>query len=208
MLQSDNYFSFFDRRSTTYNSSYSLDKYKKSTCHDQSSTNLQASFKCSKTHEKVIKKNCNGVDFRKWLFYLNEGYNIILYGLGSKRRMLERFKMFISTNIVNTAVLVIYGFSPIITIKDILDSLAKTVYQIPVHTTGIYETLNIIEQATNNNMQLPKAHVYLIIHNIDGLMLRNERAHGALCRLSSLPNLHLLASIDHISTGLSKKLII
>lgn len=45
----------------------------------------------------------------------------------------------------------------------------------------------------------PGLHVYLLIHNIDGLMLRGEKTQGALGQLASLPNLHLVASIDHIN---------
>ena len=45
----------------------------------------------------------------------------------------------------------------------------------------------------------PDLHVYLLIHNIDGLMLRGEKTQSALGQLASLPNLHLVASIDHIN---------
>lgn len=48
----------------------------------------------------------------------------------------------------------------------------------------------------------PDLHVYLLIHNIDGLMLRGEKAQCALGQLASLPNLHLVASIDHINAPL------
>lgn len=48
----------------------------------------------------------------------------------------------------------------------------------------------------------PDLHVYLLIHNIDGLMLRGEKTQSALGQLASLPNLHLVASIDHINAPL------
>lgn len=48
----------------------------------------------------------------------------------------------------------------------------------------------------------PDLHVYVIIHNIDGLMLRGEKTQSALGQLASLPNLHLVASIDHINAPL------
>lgn len=47
-------------------------------------------------------------------------------------------------------------------------------------------------------------HVYLIVHNIDGPMLRGEKTQSALGQLASLPNLHLVASIDHINAPLGE----
>lgn len=52
------------------------------------------------------------------------------------------------------------------------------------------------------NLTGPDLHVYLLIHNIDGLMLRGEKTQTALGQLASLPNLHLVASIDHINAPL------
>lgn len=48
----------------------------------------------------------------------------------------------------------------------------------------------------------PDLHVYLLIHNIDGPMLRGEKTQSALGQLASLPNLHLVASLDHINAPL------
>ena len=46
--------------------------------------------------------------------------------------------------------------------------------------------------------------LYLIIHNIDGTMLRNEKTQNILSLLSLIPNIHLIASVDHINSSLSK----
>lgn len=51
-------------------------------------------------------------------------------------------------------------------------------------------------------LQDPDNHIYLIIHNIDGPMLRGEKNQQALGQLASIPNMHLLASIDHINAPL------
>ncbi|KAL0180543.1 hypothetical protein M9458_022949, partial [Cirrhinus mrigala] len=49
----------------------------------------------------------------------------------------------------------------------------------------------------------PTNHVFLIINNIDGPMLRGDRNQQALGQLAALPNMHLLASIDHINAPLN-----
>lgn len=50
----------------------------------------------------------------------------------------------------------------------------------------------------------PDLQVYLLIHNIDGPMLRGEKTQSALGQLASLPNLHLVASLDHINAPLGR----
>ena len=44
--------------------------------------------------------------------------------------------------------------------------------------------------------------LYLLIHNIDGPMLRNDIAQTALSTLASAPGICMLASTDHINASL------
>ncbi|KAK7080938.1 Origin recognition complex subunit 2, partial [Halocaridina rubra] len=44
--------------------------------------------------------------------------------------------------------------------------------------------------------------LFIIIHNLDGPMLRMEKTQKSLAQLASLPSVHLLASIDHINAPL------
>lgn len=46
--------------------------------------------------------------------------------------------------------------------------------------------------------------MYLLIYNIDGPMLRAEKTQSALGQLASLPNLHLVASLDHINAPMGE----
>lgn len=49
----------------------------------------------------------------------------------------------------------------------------------------------------------PDDRLYLLIHNLDGGMLRSHKAQDVLSRLASIPNIHVLASVDHINAPLS-----
>ena len=51
----------------------------------------------------------------------------------------------------------------------------------------------------NSAAFLPR--VYLLVHNIDGASLRNEIQQQALAQLASIPQIHLVASVDHILSG-------
>ena len=46
--------------------------------------------------------------------------------------------------------------------------------------------------------------LYLVIHNIDGPMLRPEKTQAVLSLLAQIRGFHILASIDHINAPLSK----
>ncbi|KAL0028330.1 hypothetical protein WJX79_011067 [Trebouxia sp. C0005] len=47
-----------------------------------------------------------------------------------------------------------------------------------------------------------QGHLYIILHNIEGSALRSSEAQGLLAELSSLPNVSLIASMDHVNTPL------
>lgn len=47
-------------------------------------------------------------------------------------------------------------------------------------------------------------HIYVLIHNLDGIELQNNKAQHILSRICSLKNVHLIASIDRVNAALSK----
>lgn len=50
----------------------------------------------------------------------------------------------------------------------------------------------------------PNDRLCLIIHNIDGIMLRSNKAQNILASLAAIPNIHVVASVDHINAPLRK----
>uniref|UniRef100_A0A8C4WPF0 Origin recognition complex subunit 2 n=1 Tax=Gopherus evgoodei TaxID=1825980 RepID=A0A8C4WPF0_9SAUR len=62
--------------------------------------------------------------FSKWMLQLHLGFSIVLYGLGSKRDLLEKFR----TSLLQDSVhLVVNGFFPSITVRSILNSITEEV---------------------------------------------------------------------------------
>ena len=45
-------------------------------------------------------------------------------------------------------------------------------------------------------------HVFLILHNIDGVALRSSKVQTILSMLACLHGLHIVASVDHVSSHL------
>jgi len=45
-------------------------------------------------------------------------------------------------------------------------------------------------------------HIFLILHNIDGLALRSSKVQTILSMLASVRGLHIIASVDHVNAHL------
>lgn len=137
-------------------------------------------------------------NFSKWLFTMNEGFNIMLHGLGSKRNLLQQFHQDVLSD---QTVLVVNGFFPSLTIKDVLDSISVDILEMSVVSRNHHEVVDAIEETLNGS---PDTHIFLIVHNIDGAMLRNDRSQLVLSRLAKMDQIHLIASMDHINAPLCK----
>lgn len=60
-------------------------------------------------------------------------------------------------------------------------------------------------QQIEETLKLKNAeHIYILIHNIDGIELQNYKTQHILSRICSLKNVHLVASIDKVNAALSK----
>ncbi|KAI4495559.1 hypothetical protein M0802_008571 [Mischocyttarus mexicanus] len=151
----------------------------------------------TKTHKKLI---CSlSEDYHKffpmWYFIMEEGHTLLLYGLGSKRNLINDFhNQFISDH----PTLVVDGFFPSLTIKDIFDSIIIDILELSA-PAGITECIELISKVLKKN---PKDRLYLLIHNIDGIMLRSNKIQDALSTLARIPNFCIMASIDHINAPL------
>ncbi|NXO22926.1 ORC2 protein, partial [Cisticola juncidis] len=134
--------------------------------------------------------------FSKWMLQLHLGFNIVLYGLGSKRDLLEKFR----TSLLQDSVhLVVNGYFPSITVRSILNSITEEVLE---HIGTFRSPLDQLEFITKRFKEDPSLELYVLIHNLDSQMLRGERSQQILAQLSSLPTIYLIASIDHINAPL------
>ncbi|XP_029971811.1 origin recognition complex subunit 2-like [Salarias fasciatus] len=140
--------------------------------------------------------NSHRKHFSKWMLQLRLGFSVLVYGLGSKKALLEDFRV---SHLSQEIHLVVNGFFPSITLKSILNALTCEVLE---HEGTFRTPSDQIQFIIKTFKDSPDLHVYLIIHNIDGPMLRGEKTQSALGQLASLPNLHMVASLDHINAPL------
>uniref|UniRef100_A0A8D2HV85 Origin recognition complex subunit 2 n=1 Tax=Urocitellus parryii TaxID=9999 RepID=A0A8D2HV85_UROPR len=101
-----------------------LQKLKKAKLDQQTLRNLLSKVSPSFSAElKQLNQQYEKL-FHKWMLQLHLGFNIVLYGLGSKRDLLERFR---TTMLQDSIHVVINGFFPGISVKSILNSITEEV---------------------------------------------------------------------------------
>uniref|UniRef100_A0A8P0TDN7 Origin recognition complex subunit 2 n=1 Tax=Canis lupus familiaris TaxID=9615 RepID=A0A8P0TDN7_CANLF len=134
--------------------------------------------------------------FHKWMLQLRLGFNIVLYGLGSKRDLLERFR---TTVLQDSIHVVINGFFPGISVKSILNSITEEVLN---HMGTFRSVLDQLDWIVNKFKEDSSLELFLLIHNLDSQMLRGDKSQQIIGQLSSLRNIYLIASIDHLNAPL------
>ncbi|GFR27378.1 origin recognition complex subunit 2 [Trichonephila clavata] len=133
--------------------------------------------------------------FPKWKFLLYEGFNILLYGVGSKLKILNSFcKECLSDALYVT----IHGFFPSLTLKQVLSSITEEALEYEGKFSSNYEHAEYIKKYFSEESD----QLYLIFHNLDGMSLRNMKTQMLLSSLAAIPNIHFVASIDHINAPL------
>ncbi|XP_037913037.1 origin recognition complex subunit 2 [Hermetia illucens] len=196
--QSSAYFTtHINKKLTT--SDHTLNRLKNARLVQPQIFSLLSSMKLSMQHERALTnlfqqyKLC----FNKWMLIMNEGYNILLYGLGSKRKLLQAFHNEI---LGKESVIIVNGFFPSLSMKDILEAILRDILALtPTASSNIHDSVDVIY---NEFARTPEKHLFLIVHNIDGPILRSYKAQEVLSRISAIPNVHLIASMDHINTPL------
>ncbi|CAB4005847.1 origin recognition complex subunit 2-like [Paramuricea clavata] len=134
--------------------------------------------------------------FPKWAFQLRNGFNLLLHGLGSKRSVIDQFRTTMLSKFVQ---LVVNGFFPSITIKNILNTITNDILGHDGTFKNMIEQCNFIKNYYQGN---EREELYLTIHNIDGTMLRANTTQTILSLLAQCRSIYLIASIDHIHAPL------
>ena len=141
--------------------------------------------------------------FSRYICELNEGFNILCYGLGSKRRILNQFA---TTHCSKQGHVVIgNGFQPNFNLKDLLSAVENNVPAIKkldwTSTTVEKQGRRIYDFFAHQTSQ-KSHHLYIVIHNIDAAPLRTAKAKSILALIAHNPWIHIIASIDHLNAPL------
>jgi origin recognition complex subunit 2 len=159
-------------------------------------------IRSASSHAKPFRPNAWSDSIRAFHFCrfsreLEEGFNLLFYGFGSKRDVLNQFAVEICSPRGHTVVA--NGFQPQFTLKELLHAVEKVpgISSAPLLSSGIDgQTRRIYDFFAGSPS---KCHLYIIVHNIDASAFRTSRAKPCLSLLALNPYIHIIASVDHIN---------
>jgi origin recognition complex subunit 2 len=134
--------------------------------------------------------------FHRFCTELEEGFNLIFYGFGSKRAILNQFATQVCAK--RGHVVVVNGSQPKASIKDLLVTIESIpdLQSIPLGKNSVDSQLRRIADFFAPFNERPP--LYIFIHNIDSPHFRSNKAKSCLSSLASSPRVHLVASVDHV----------
>ncbi|KXL46354.1 hypothetical protein M433DRAFT_58086 [Acidomyces richmondensis BFW] len=134
--------------------------------------------------------------FDQWIFELEEGFNICLYGYGSKQALAMDFASY-SYNHTDTdsKFVVINGYSPGLTIRDVLTAIASVV--LPKSMKINTQPATLLESVLSRLSDAPPASpIMLIVHSLDHSNLCKPSSQAMIARLAAHSSVSLLATCD------------
>ena len=165
----------------------------------KSGSNLTISSDAFKESKKTLLKEYK-LHYKYWLFQLAHGFNLLMHGLGSKKRVLADFS---SRHLSRCSLLTVDGYNANISIKEILTTLSSSLSNNKKTFKNHLEHANFICKCLESQSRGGNSpEVFLLIHNIDGPSLRSDSAQTALSVLAASPFVHVIASVDHIHAPL------
>jgi origin recognition complex subunit 2 len=148
----------------------------------------------------VSLQNLFPAHFSRFCLELDEGFNLIFYGFGSKRALLNQFATQVCSK--RGHVVVVNGSQPKSSLKDLFSTIEMIpdLQAVPLLTDSTESQIRrICEFFAPLNERPP---LYIFIHNIDSPVFRNAKAKSCLSALGSCPRIHLVASVDHVNAPL------
>ncbi|OOF92749.1 hypothetical protein ASPCADRAFT_54192 [Aspergillus carbonarius ITEM 5010] len=167
------------------------------------------------THEEYFEKMSQYVDpykeeksflldlhcrsFPQWDFEFDQGFNICLYGYGSKRRLLKEFAdwLYHRHSSASRSVVVVNGHIPNISIRSIFATIVTAVLGADIPSkmgSQPQEVLELLQSVLKTRAsQKP---ITVLINSIDAPSLRRAANQALLARLAATPKIHLLATAD------------
>ncbi|KAL7508099.1 hypothetical protein ACHAXN_005191 [Cyclotella atomus] len=153
--------------------------------------------------------------FRDWSFSLSTGHSILMYGLGSKRDVLESFGVALAAegNVIS-----INGYDAAMNLTELFDILIQIVTSEEESTPFDEPDVSVNQTEVRKEWVKKAAFVaerysddrplFLLIHNIDGEKLSSLCAQEALATLTKAskrngqPNIRIVASIDDVNRSM------
>ncbi|PAV63385.1 hypothetical protein WR25_06321 isoform B [Diploscapter pachys] len=159
-------------------------------CDLQSLREFLATKENSKVHKKTLEDYTRL--FPKWTVFLAKKFNLLLYGIGSKREILAQFYDYLS----KYSAMQIDGSHPNANANALLTSINEFMkLKNPCNRRSLPDwAASIVRHIDSSHKQL-----LLFVHNIDAENFRSEVCQSVFSALGSKNAVRIIASVNHIN---------
>ncbi|KAI0323269.1 origin recognition complex subunit 2 [Cubamyces sp. BRFM 1775] len=151
--------------------------------------------------------------YRRFRTELEEGFNLLFYGCGSKRAFLNGLASWLAEE--GGHIVVANGFQPSFAFRDLLGAIERVpgvlgedgasaggldaqVQRIHAFFSRSAHELAGEDADADADEDEGPPHLYIIVHNIESAAFRAPKHRSALALLALAPRIHLCASFDHV----------
>ncbi|KAF4268145.1 hypothetical protein KXW98_007541 [Aspergillus fumigatus] len=152
---------------------------------------------CQKEKNFLLDLHCRS--FPQWDFEFNQGFNICLYGYGSKRQLLNNFAdwLYQRHGASPPSVVVVNGHTANLSIRSIFATIVTAVLGADIPSKMGSQPLEVLELLQSSLKSRPSQKpITVLINAIDAPLLRRATNQALLARLAATPKIHLLATAD------------
>ncbi|RPA87229.1 ORC2-domain-containing protein [Ascobolus immersus RN42] len=149
--------------------------------------------------ENLLKLHSDS--FPQWLFELSQGFNILLYGYGSKKSLVESFAEHAYSAQPSRKIMIVNGYIVTLTLKDVFNLLFTTISPDGAPKVAADHSVNL-ETLSTLLAERPSTQILLLVHALDSDALRPIRVQSVLSQLAHHPQISLLATTNHIRAPL------
>lgn len=149
--------------------------------------------------EREFLFNLHLRSFPQWDFEFDQGFNICLYGYGSKRRLLQSFADWVYRKHSSSppSIVVVNGHTPNISIRSIFATIATAVLGADLPSklgSQPVEVLELLQSVLKSRSS--QGSITVLINSIDAPPLRRAVNQALLARLAATPMIRLLVTAD------------
>jgi origin recognition complex subunit 2 len=148
--------------------------------------------------EKAFLMKLHARAFPQWAFELENGFNVCLYGYGSKMQLTNKFAAWLhARSSPAPRIVVINGYTPKLSLRSVLNTIgtALTDDGHDLKLTG--QPQEIADSLLAYLDQHPLASdLYIIVNSMDSLSLRRAGSQATLAKLASHKSVRFVASAD------------
>lgn len=159
------------------------------------------------SERKFVRQQARDRRFAEWHMRLRANHNIMVFGLGSKRDMLNDFGDFLPDGVV----VAVDGFSEKADPRDAIACMASGLFPGSGRTGHSFQSIKEclgLRLEGDDALDLCEAGIrgrdarlYLIVHNLERCTATTQ---SLILDLVDAPRFHLVASIDHVNAGFSE----